>query len=44
MEFIVILGSKNKKHISDNLNILDFEHGDMEKIAILNKSDRYYNA
>lgn len=45
MGFIVIPGSKNSKHIKDNLNIFDFTLTDdeMAKIAKLDKGVRYYN-
>lgn len=44
MGFIVISGSKNKEHISENINIFDFELTDeeMAEIAELNKNKRYY--
>lgn len=46
MGFIVIPGSKNLEHIKDNFDLFDFELSkeDMEKIAMLNKNIRYYNA
>lgn len=45
MGFVVIPGSKNVDHIRDNLNILDFRLTDqeMEKIARLDKGERYYH-
>lgn len=44
MGFIVIPGSKNKAHIIDNFNISDFSLSgeDMERIASLDKDERYY--
>ena len=44
MGFIVIPGSKNIEHIRDNFNILDFKlsNEDMNKIAKINKNERYY--
>ena len=44
MGFIVIPGSKNIEHIKDNFNIFDFEltNEDMDKIASINKNERYY--
>lgn len=45
MGFIVIPGSKNIDHIKDNFNIFDFEltKEDMNKIAAINKNERYYH-
>ena len=45
MGFVVIPGSKNVDHISDNLNILDFQLTDeeMTRIAELDKNERYYH-
>nr|MBP3283515.1 aldo/keto reductase [Treponema sp.] len=45
MGFVVIPGSKNVDHIKDNLNIMDFEltADEMAKIAMLDKSERYYH-
>lgn len=45
MGFVVIPGSKNVDHIRDNLNVLDFRLTDqeMEKIARLDKGERYYH-
>ena len=45
MWFIVIPGSKNPDHIRDNFNLFDFEltDEDMEKIAEINKNERYYH-
>ena len=45
MWFIVIPWSKNPDHIRDNFNLFDFEltAEDMEKIAEINKSERYYH-
>ncbi len=44
MGFVVIPGSKNKDHIRDNLDILDFtlSDADMAEIAKLDKNERYY--
>ncbi len=44
MGFVVIPGSKNVDHISDNLNILDFRLTDeeMDRIAELDKGARYF--
>ncbi|MBR1864950.1 MAG: aldo/keto reductase [Lachnospiraceae bacterium] len=44
MGFVVIPGSKNVKHIKDNMDILDFTLTDeeMAEIAKLNKGARYY--
>lgn len=44
MGFIVIPGSKNIDHIKSNFDLFDFElsEDDMNKIATLNKSVRYY--
>ena len=44
MGFVVIPGSRNVAHISDNLDILDFTLTDaeMNEIAKLNKGVRYY--
>ena len=41
---IVIPGSRNPAHIKDNFNIFDFELAadEMEKIAALDKNQRYY--
>ena len=45
MGFAVIPGSRNVRHIQDNLNILDFTltDADMEQIAKLDKGFRYYH-
>lgn len=45
MWFIVIPWSKNPDHIRDNFNLFDFEltAEDMEKIAEINKNERYYH-
>lgn len=45
MGFIVIPGSKNVDHIKDNFNLFDFEltEEDMNKIAEINKNERYYH-
>ena len=45
MGFIVIPGSKNEKHIDDNMNIFDFKLTDdeMKEIAKINKNVRYYH-
>ncbi len=45
MGFIVIPGSKNSKHISDNFDILDFSltSEEMAEVAKLDKGKRYYN-
>ena len=45
MGFVVIPGSKNVDHIKDNLNIMDYEltANEMEKIAKLDKGERYYH-
>lgn len=43
---IVIPGSKNPEHIKDNFDLFDFELNDseMEKIAQLDKNQRYYTS
>jgi len=45
MGFIVIPGSKNVEHIKSNFDLFDFEldSEDMDLIATLNKSIRYFN-
>ncbi len=45
MGFIVIPGSKNSKHIAENLDILDFSltAEEMAEIAKLDKGKRYYH-
>ena len=45
MGFVVIPGSKNVKHISDNLNVFDFKLTDdeMAQIAKLDTGKRYYH-
>ena len=45
MWFIVIPWSKNPDHIRDNFDLFDFEltDEDMEKIAEINKNERYYH-
>ena len=45
MWFIVIPWSKNSDHIRDNFDLFDFEltAEDMEKIAEINKNERYYH-
>ena len=45
MWFIVIPWSKNPDHIRDNFDLFDFEltAEDMEKIAEINKNERYYH-
>lgn len=44
MGFIVIPGTKNIDHIKDNFNIFNFKltEDDMQKIASINKNERYY--
>lgn len=43
---VVIPGSKNSAHISDNLDLFDFELTDseMKEITALNKEKRYYTS
>lgn len=43
--YIVIPGSKNSAHITENFNVFDFEisHDDMKKIFALNKNRRFEN-
>lgn len=43
---VVIPGSKNPSHIRDNFDIFDFalNEEEMQKIAALDKNERYYNA
>ena len=45
MGFVVIPGSKNPRHIKDNISIFDFSltGGDMERIAELNSGKRYHH-
>lgn len=44
MGFIVIPGTKNVDHVRENFDIFDFKltDEDMEKIAKINKNERYY--